>query len=232
MTIRARYHNLLPSSLSDWLVLSGFVSYLLWILVRGLVPVEVLDPATFDSPVWRLGNSLGVTGLVVAAATLIIDGIRSMRRVGLSWKAATAATTGLLVCLTFATGGVVMSRALGNLAETFTKSRDTSHLASLSKVLSRQDLPLEKRAIVSKIYAAERYRQDGVLVDYITSDGTSARFEPSALDIRLRRLESVVPPLLAKSASHLRMAPGLWIVVALSSVALGLISPVRVARVS
>jgi fluoride ion exporter CrcB/FEX len=230
MRILAKWRKLLPHGWGDWLMVCGSLSFIVWILVRHFVPIDVLDPSTFDSPAWRIGNGVGIGGMVVAASTSIVDGIRSMRRGGVSWKAAATAVVGVLVCLSFAVGGLVLSRAARDFANLLDELKERPSLATLDRALDRPDLPPEKRAFLSKLYAAERYRKDGVLVDYIMPEGKSVQYQPSAQDIILRRLETVAPTLLTNSASHLRMAPAIWIGVALSSVALGVFSPVRTAR--
>ena len=217
--------RLAPRKLSDCLVCIGFVAFLVGTVARHLVHVDLLDPVTFRVSKWVLLNSLCFAGTVLVAVTSIVSSLRSIRRHGFSLGRLAGTLVGLSICIMYAVFSAYMAGMLESGLRMVTDDSET--LTKLESALSRSDLSDKKRAVLSKMYAEGRFWQKGDLVDYFTPEGRIVRFQPTAEDLRLRRTQVMVPPILASAIAHLRKGPIEWATVGLVSIALGLLTPLR-----
>ncbi len=219
--------KILPHTLSDRLICGGLLAFVTAFEIRDRAPLDVLNPATVQGPLWFSLHVLSLSGLVLAASTSTIVGVRSIRRSGATRAGLTRTLAGLAICIALTITTAYASRLLSKVRSDFNATFGARSLVKLEQIVNRSDLSPEKHATWSRMYAQERYYVSGDLIDYVTPDGQTVRFRPTPDDVRSRHERMVLPVLLSGTAANLAAGPVLWIAVALISCALGLLTPVR-----
>lgn len=217
----------LPKSNFEWVL---FVSTLLFLaaelaqkFIFDFDPMTASEAEFFRNWIIRLVRDVALS--VVVSGT-IITGIRKVRRAGFSWRRAVTPllAAGLCVLLMAISGYgyLTMSKIRKALLSTPIDS-----LQMLEECLAEQNLSPDQRAQFSRMYARERYLIYGEIVDYYTKDDIQKPYEPTESDKQRARERARLACLMSKAEEGLRTAAIIWPIVALVSIAIGYLSPVK-----
>jgi hypothetical protein len=164
-------------------------------------------------------------GLILALSTMTITGIRSLRAERFSAGGVTLSGLGIGLCLLLSWLTVRGNTALSAASTIYDSPRQT--LERIGAVLDQQDLPLDQLALFSREYARQRYHADGILVDYVNPEGAVRVYEPDASDRKFRKTLSLARHNVERATLALSRAALLWVLVAIASVLIGFLTPIR-----
>ncbi len=167
-------------------------------------------------------DSLSLYGFFLLTISLISTGIRRVRCKWTNIKGMALILIGLGV-LCFHIVEIESYKAIG-------KGLDALKPPNLERVklmVERQDIPLNKRSKLSKMYARDKYMHEGKIVEYITETGVSNKYEPTTADIKLRNLQNNAKEIWAYNNRWLPRLLYWWAAVGIAGVILGVFTPIR-----
>ena len=217
----------LPKSNFEWVL---FVSALLFLaaelaqkFIFDFDPMTASEAEFFRN--WIICLVRDVALIVVVSGT-IITGIRKVRRAGFSWRRMVIPLLAIGFCVLMMTisgyGYLTMLKIRKALLSTPVVS-----LQMLEECLAGQDLSPVQRAQLSVMYARERYLIYGEIADYYTKDGSQKPYEPTDKDRQRNRERARLACLMSKAEKGLRTTTIVWPIVALVSIAIGYLSPMK-----
>ena len=172
-------------------------------LRRFYVDIDLFNANKTDLFASSVINSMNFMALAVALSCMVVFGIFSIRRKGLSLKSSTIPSLGILIYVTVSIlpfSGYIILGKLNNFIK-FDYSSD--FLAGIEKQLKREDLSIEQRSFLSKIYAEHKYEAYGIILDYITKENEMKTFKPTVSQVKERddRIKSTAETILMTNLS-------------------------------
>jgi len=204
-------------------IIAGFALFMCGAaLTGGFFPFDMKEfqqDALFD---WCVFAIIRDAGAILAAATIIISGLRSIRIQGGSRRRVAMVLAGIGICGLFLTMNCVANIQMGKML----KSYDFSKMIGLIEFKLKQDnLPEEKRHVLIRKLAESRYLQSGERILILTDDNEKKVYEPPDAIIEFKKGVDVSRQMygLIKQWSHYSIY--VWIGVLLFSTLAGAVSP-------
>ncbi len=217
--------KLLPKNKSEWIILLGFLIYFIADLVHGKFKFDLVNLTPKVAFLEWLLRALRDWGLTAAIATMIIAGLRLIRKEGFTFKRLILPAIGVCIaggCLWVSFYGYQTFITLPDLyktPDTIRKKMETN--------ISSEALSPEKRAKRSKIYAYMRFQEDGVQVNYFTPDGKEELYNPTEKEKKERDELLKTQKLIKWMTRSLYLSIYFWVVVIAVSLAMGLLTPIK-----
>jgi hypothetical protein len=211
----------------EWFIAAGVLAFVVAELTSHFLPA--VDPMTTikaEFSALLFIRFVGNCGLILALGSTVITGIRSLRREGVAVRGVIMSVLGVSLCIASVWLAVYGSRTFLKAGRALDSLPD-GLMEKLEVKLSQKDLPPSELGRWSELYARLRYENDGVLIDYITTDGQITTYEPTE-EVRKLREQIVYGRQLAEYGTKaMRRAALLWSSVVVGSLALGLLTPIR-----
>jgi hypothetical protein len=179
-----------------------------------------------------LGGSYGSVLVLVgdlawlgAGATMVVLGIRSVRRHGPSVRVGSAALLGVLILGCSVAFPLTLRGLLTSSADFWSEELDP-RVEEVALPLS-QDLSVElwRRAFASRIRASEHFVKRGEIVDALTAGGEMRRYVPSDEERELRQETLKARAIIMQAIPSLRRAAWTGMLVLVVSLVAGLSTP-------
>jgi len=167
-------------------------------------------------------DSVGLYGFFLLTISLISTGIRRVRCKWTSIKGIALIIIGLVV-ICFHIVEIKTYMSIGKTLD----SLKPPNMERIKLVLKQQNLPLNKRSKLSKMYARDKYMQEGKIVEYISETGVISRYEPTADDIKSINLQNNVREIWAYNNRLLPRLLYWWVAIGILGVILGVFTPVK-----
>ncbi len=203
----------------------GFLIYFIADLALGRFKFDLLNLTPQVAFIEWLLRALRDLGLTAAIATMIIAGIRLIRKEGLTFKRLILPAVGICIA-----GGWLLISFYGYQAfvtlpdlhrtpDTIRKKMETN--------INSGTLSPEKKAKRSKFYAYLRFQEDGVQINYFTPDGKEELYNPTEKEKKVRNDLLKTQRLIKWMTRSLYLSIFFWVVVIAVSLAVGLLTPVK-----
>jgi len=164
-------------------------------------------------------NSFGYLLLIVS---LIITGIRTMRKKWPSYKGIAMTVIGLCMCA-IPLLSIQMYKKIGKNLDELPKP----NFEMMKSKLDKGDLPLKSKIFLSKMYAHDKYLYEGVIVDYLSDSDVMTRYVPTKEDIELKKLKTETKEIWDYNNKRLHKVFWEWIAVIVIILLLGVLTPIQ-----
>ena len=205
------------------IIVAGFVLFMIGaFLTGGFFPFDMKEFKEGALLTWCVFATIRDAGAILAAAAIIISGLRSIRIQGSSRRRIGMVLIGLGISLLFVTLNCVANIQMGKML----KSYDFSKMIGLIEFRLKQDnLPEEKRPVLMRKLAESRYLQSGERILIPTDDNGKKVYEPPEAIIGFKQNVDFSRQLywLIKQWSYYSIY--VWIGVLLFSTIAGAVSP-------
>jgi len=175
-----------------------------------------------NSPKNMLIDALDLFGFFLLTISLITTGLRCVRGKWKSIKGIALTIIGLGIFV-YHIAEIQFYKSIGTGLDDI--KRPNYEIAK-SRV-EQENLPLNVRSKISKVYAQDKYLHDGKIVDYISETGERKFFEPTANDIKLRNAQNNAREIWAYNNRKLPKLFQWWVAVGIISLVLGVFTPIR-----
>jgi len=217
--------KLLPKNNTEWIILLGFLISFVSDLAHDQFKFDPMNltpkAALFE---WLL-RAVRDWALTAAIATMIIVGLRLVRKEGLTLRRLILPVVGACI----ATGCLWVSfygyRTFVTLPELHRTSDEIRR--NIEDHIKAGNLSLEKKAKRSKFYAYMRFREDGVQINYFTSEGKQELYNPTEEEKKEREDLLKTQKLIKWMTRSLYLSIYFWVVVIVVSLAVGIFTPVK-----
>lgn len=193
-------------------------------LSGGLYPLDLADTrgALFDN--WHLGALIRDAGAMLAAAAVIIGGLRNLRSQGKSFGRISFCCLGAGIVVFF-----VSLHAVAYFQSTrILSSYDFGDLsAHIEKLMHRKDLPDAKRKVLTKKLAESRYLQSGERMRLTEPGRPAETFTPSKELLRFKQQSDQSRDLLNWIKGYSFRSIVTWLALLIASSAFGAFSPLK-----
>ena len=158
------------------IIVAGFVLFMGGaFLTGGFFPFDMKEFKEDALLNWCVFATIRDAGAILAAAAIIISGLRSIRTQGSSRRRIAMVLIGIGISLLFLTLNCVANIQMGKML----KSYDFSKMIGLIEFKLKQDnLPGEKRPVLMRKLAESRYLQSGERILILTVDNEKKIYEP------------------------------------------------------
>ncbi|MDF1594206.1 MAG: hypothetical protein P1P89_22070 [Desulfobacterales bacterium] len=205
------------------IIVAGFALFMGGaILTGGLFPFDMKEFKADALQNWHLFAIIRDAGAILAAATIIISGLRSIRIQGSSRRLIAMVLIGMGISLLFLTLNCVANVQMGKMLISY----DFSKMIGLIELKLKQDnLPEENRPVLMRKLAESRYLQSGERILILTADNEEKIYEPPETIIGFKRNVDFSRQMygLIKQWSYYSIY--VWIGVLLFSTIVGAVSP-------
>lgn len=205
------------------IIVAGFVLFMGGaFLTGGFFPFEMKEFKEDALLNWCVFATIRDAGAILAAAAIIISGIRSIRIHGSSRRRIAMVLIGIGISLLFLTLNCVATIQMGKML----KSYDFSKMIGLIEFkLKQQNLPEERRPVLLQKLAESRYLQSGERILVLTEDNEKKIYEPPEAIIGFKQNVDFSRQMygLIKQWSYYSIY--VWISVLLFSMLAGAVSP-------
>lgn len=203
----------------------GFLIYFIADLAHGKFKFDPLNLSPKVALIEWLLRALRDWGLTAAIATMIIAGIRLIRKEGLTFKRLILPAIGICIagsCLWVSYYGYQTFVTIPDLHRTPDEFRKKLEVNINSGTLSP-----EKKAKRSKFYAYMRFQEDGVQINYFTPEGKEEQYNPTEKERKERDDILKTQRLIKWMTRSLYLSIYFWVVVIAVSLGAGLLTPVK-----
>ncbi len=158
-------------------IILGFSMFMVGAFLTGdLFPFDMKEFQEEALLNWCIFAVVRDAGAILAAATIIISGLRSIRSRGGSRRRVAMVLAGMGICLVFLALNSVAAIQMGNML----KSYDFSKMIGLLEFKLKQDnLSMENRLFLMRKLAESRYLQSGERMLILTEDNESKIYMPT-----------------------------------------------------
>ncbi|WP_136524541.1 hypothetical protein [Geomonas ferrireducens] len=217
--------KLLPKNKSEWIILLGFLTYFITDLAHGRYKFDLENLTTKVALIEWMLRALRDFGLTIAIATMIIAGLRLIRKEGFTFKRLILPALGICIaggCFLISYQGYQTFIKLPALSGTTVETRNKMEANIKSGTLSQ-----ENKAKRSKMYAYIRFQEDGVQINYFSPDGKEEQYKPTEKEKKEREDILKAQQLINWMTRSLYLSFYFWIVVIAVSLTAGLLTPVK-----
>lgn len=165
-----------PKIKSKWVILSGFLLYVVADFVHGTLQIDLLNLTPDVAKVEWLIRVARDWALAVAIATMIITGIRRVRRDGFTLKRLILPALGICIATSWLWISYYGYRTFLTVPA-MPNTPDAVRRKIEAHIKSQKDPEIKAKR--SKFYAYMRFHEDGVLITYITPDGKVVPYSPT-----------------------------------------------------
>jgi hypothetical protein len=156
------------------------------LLKRLYVDIDLFNANNTDLFVSGVINSMNIMALAVALSCMVVFGIFSIRRKGLSLKSSIIPCMSILIYVIVSILPFSGYTILGKLNNFIKFDYSSDFLAGIEKQLNRNDLSIEQRSFLSRSYAEHKYEAFGIILDYITNENEVKTFKPTISQVNER----------------------------------------------
>jgi hypothetical protein len=175
---------------------------------------------------WTIGMA-GYVGLLCAFATIIIFGIRDIRKKGYDTQRIFVPAIVVLVVLfkiVSFTSHYSKTDYLIGFSPLNVSPAEATHLA---EIIKNEDRPIESRAYASRLYAEWKFQENGSLVQQLMPDGTTRLFSPTVKDIEMRESVLETRTIFENIDNFIPYVMTLWMIVLCAGLLLGFLTPIK-----
>ena len=208
----------------EWLVLACFLIFLVGevhIIYFSSDPLTATETELLRDWIIRLIRSIALT---IAISTIIIIGIRAMRRDGYSHRRLITPLFGVGFCLFMTTMALLSHRTASKVREDMTHSQD-EFFQEQKAWLESSDLSPELRSEVSRKNARLYYMLRGKTDEYFTQDGALRPYEPTEEEEKKAREHQKIEHLMHRAIQGMKVSMIAWPAIAIFSTLIGIFSP-------
>jgi len=218
--MRTLLHKIVPKHF----IMAGFLLFIAGSLVAGdLFPFNIENMEERSLFNWWISAMLRDAGVVLAVATIIISGLRSIRALGGNPRRVAMVLTGIGICALFLALNSVARIQTGKMVSTY----DFRNMISLiERKLNQDNLSFKKRMFFSRKLAESRYLQTGERIMIITADKEKKVYNPPEQTIRFKKTVDRSRKLYGLITQRARNSVWLWIGVLVFSTIIGGLTPV------
>jgi len=167
-------------------------------------------------------DSISLYGFFLLTISLISTGIRQVRCKLTNIKGITLVILGLGV-LCFHIFEIKSYMAIGKTLDVLRPP----NLERIKFMSEQQNIPLNKRSKMSKMYAHDKYIHESKIVEYISETGVSNKYVPTAEDIKFRNLQNNAKEIWAYNNRRLPSLLYWWGATGIAGILLGVFTPIR-----
>jgi len=167
-------------------------------------------------------DSVGLYGFFLLTISLISTGIRRVRCKWTNIKGIALVILGLGV-LCYHIVEIKSYMAIGKTLDDI----NTPNYKYIKLKLEQRNLSLKVRSKLSQMYARDKYRHEGKIVECISETGGSSRYEPTVDDIKSRNLQNNAKEIWDYNNRRLPRLLYWWVAIGILGVILGVFAPVR-----
>jgi hypothetical protein len=219
----------LLSRKSEWFIFAGFAMIIIAAVAEGFLPKVAVNVTTLTD--WRkyvemrnawkyvLVGQIDWLGRVILAASLVIIGMRLLRIKLQRLKAVLFLVAGLGICaFTLATSYFVMS---------FDYSIPKPNPELLRQNIENHNYDAKLKSKLSKMYASDKYKHEGITIEYFNETGEKVLYQPSKEDLEFREQDLLVNEIWTDNRK--RSLPNFycWVGITIISILLGFFTPIR-----
>jgi len=205
------------------IIVAGFVLFMGGtILTGGFFPFDMKEFNEDALLNWCLFATLRDAGAILAAATIIISGLRSIRIQGGSRRRITMILTGIGISMLVLTINSVANIQMSKMLKSYDFSK---MIGTIEYKLKQDNLPQEKRPLLMWKLAESRYLQSGERILILIEDNQKQVYEPPEAVIGFKQHVDFSRQMygLVKDWSYYSIY--VWVGVLLVSTLVGAISP-------
>jgi len=192
---------------------TGVVVFLLGDLMIGFdMRSALIDSALTQS----LGLLLRDVGLALGFGGSIGAGVVSLRSRGINSLGVVLLSGGLALCAVLSVVASKAARAFESIGE-LVQPLPQAALQQLLETAESTKVTIADRVQASRLYAAERYKSDGVTVQVLREDGQVAPYQPTEADRRDRENALYVQRYCTAGGKAMRRVRIMWPLVGLAS---------------
>ena len=217
--------KLLPKSKSEWIILSGFLLSFLAGVVHGNYPFDPMNATPKVALIEWLIRVVRDLALTAALATMIITGIRLIRKEGFTLKRMLLPTLGFAIAGGYLCVSLIMYQGF-TVFQDLTKTPNIPR-NKIESTISEKNLPPDKKSKISKFYASLRFSEDGDLINYYTPDGKSELYKPTEKEKQERDDRVKTNKLIKWMTRSLYLSIYFWAVVIAVCLLLGFFTPIK-----
>ncbi len=214
-----------PASNSAWAIILGFTLYVLMDLIY--INFFNFDPFTahprFATIEW-FARLVRDTALTIAVATMIISGIRNIRKNGYTLKRLLFPAMGIFMSLLFLCMSILGYQTFKRLD--FHRTSDVIR-NQIESSLKSPDISDGKKSFLSKYRASMLFYEDGVRSSYITESGKVELYIPTDKEMKQREDKLKWESLNKRINRSLYLSIYFWLVIISMSLFLGVLLPIR-----
>ncbi len=213
-----------PSSISEWIIPLGFAFYI-FVDLFYLIFID-FDPFSASHEVALIEWLIRVfrdVALTTAVATMIIVGIRDIRKSGYTLKGLIYSAVGVFIIVSCLFMSVVGYQTFKKIAPH--RTPDTIRDIIVSRINSTND-SINTKSKISKFYAGILFYEDGVQSNYITESGNIELYIPTNKELEQREALLKSRELSKWGMRSFYLSIYFWIAVLIMSSLLGFILPV------
>lgn len=217
--------KLQPKNKSEWIIVLGFLIYFIGDVVHGRYKFDLLNLSPKVAFIEWLLRALRDWGLTAAIATMIIAGLRLVRKEGFTFKRLISPILGIFIaggCLWVSFYGYKTCVTISDLHRTPDEISKKMEADINSGALSP-----ERKAKRSKIYAYMRFQEDGTQINYFTPKGKVELYIPTEKEKNERDDFLKTEKLIKWVTRSFYLSFVFWVVVIFVSLAVGLLTPVK-----
>jgi len=217
--------KLLPKNKSGWIIFSGFLLSFLADVVHDNYSFDPINATPRVALIEWLIRVVRDWALTAAIATMIIAGLRLIRKEGLTLKRLIMPTIGICIasgCLSVSFYGYHTFSTIPDLHRTPDAIR-----RKIEANINSGTLNSEQKAKRSKFYAYMRFQEDGVQTKYFAPDGKEELYNPTEKEKKERDDLIKTQKLIKWMSRSLYLSIYFWVVVIVVSLAVGLLTPIK-----
>jgi len=169
-----------------------------------------------------LVDRLELFGYFLLVISLISTGIREIRNKWKSFKGITMTIIGVCFCLYH----LISIQAYTKIGKTLDEL-PKPNFEILKSQLNNEKLPLKTKVKLSKMYAHDKFFNEGIIVEYLSDNGEMNRYVPTKEDLEFRKVQSDARDIWDYNNKRLPIVFRLWVAVAVISLLLGVFTPIR-----
>jgi hypothetical protein len=175
---------------------------------------------------WAFGIARDA-GLYVGGITLIVGGIRAIRRETATVVRVFQFVIGLALFGLLIGGPLATRHILLSSRDTWSRDIEPVYAEKVRSAIDNPLIPMEKRSFASSVFAAEVYAKTGEIISVISANGETGPYEPDDRARALRRNILETRSIAESRLPHIESRVWFGAVVLLASVAAGLISTIE-----
>ena len=208
-------------------VVIGFTLFFtakLYQIVSGLIDPEYSTMTRVN--LFYFSELLENMGLALAFGSMIIYGIYTLRKAGITLKYVSVVVLGIMFCAGHAWYSYAINQNIFDMHQMYIKSSDDLK-ENLEAKLAKDSLILEKRAKLSQQYAKMQYEDEGILIEHVTPEGATTIYKPSpeAETNRIKYLRLKTQSRLHKKSSVIYA--WIWVVTGVIALLIGTFNPIQ-----
>jgi hypothetical protein len=211
---------------SQWMIIICCIIYVVTeIYLNECFNVDLLTASKESLLYFWLLRLIRDLSLAIVLSSLIILGVRSLRRNGFTIKRLILPLLAFLLCFLITYVTIYGQMRLSQIQNALFDPPDKKE--KLEIWLDNKELTLSQRSKISLIYARQIWKETGKTIVYITNDGKERLYEPSIEEIEGKKMMTKTIVLTAWELKGMKRAFILWPIIAFASVAIGFFTPIK-----